>query len=125
MSKSTQKPGKPKPPYSGFPLWIHPSGRWCKKIRGRAFYFGKVADDPRGEAAIELWNRDCLFADVRHGAQRQGQRTPRRMPTIQPASFMSDAAGFSVARVDRRPYGSFRPVSSYLISVATIAVGVL
>jgi len=60
MSKSTtsRKAGKPKPPYPGFPLWIHPSGRWCKKVRGRAHYFGKVADDPKGEAALELWNRD-------------------------------------------------------------------
>jgi len=60
MPKSTtsQSAGKAKPPYPGFPLWIHPSGRWCKKVRGRAHYFGKVADDPKGETAVGLWNRD-------------------------------------------------------------------
>ena len=36
----------------GFPLWLHPSGRWCKKIRQRLHYFGK-GDDP--QAALNKW----------------------------------------------------------------------
>ena len=38
-----------------------------RKIKGRWHYFGKVADDPDGEAALEEWNRtkDDLFADRR------------------------------------------------------------
>jgi integrase len=49
---------------AGFPLWKHPSGRWCKKVRGRAHYFGKVASDPDGEKALEEWLRvkDDLLA---------------------------------------------------------------
>jgi len=41
-----------------------PSGRWCKKVKGRFHYFGKVADDPKGEAAIALWTeqKDDLLA---------------------------------------------------------------
>jgi integrase len=27
-----------------FPLWLHPRGFWCKKIRGKFFYFGKDKD---------------------------------------------------------------------------------
>jgi integrase len=27
-----------------FPLWLHPNGQWCKKIRGTARYFGKDRD---------------------------------------------------------------------------------
>lgn len=38
--KSTGKP------YAEFPLTRHPSGRWCKKIRGRSYYFGPI-DDPQ------------------------------------------------------------------------------
>src|SRR5580692_1116387 len=36
LSKTTAKP------YEGFPLTPHPSGRWCKKIRGKLHYFGKL-----------------------------------------------------------------------------------
>jgi len=54
-------PRKPK----GFPLSIHKgSGYWCKKVRGHVHYFGRVADDPKGEAALEEWLRvkDDLLA---------------------------------------------------------------
>ena len=46
---------KPRRKPTDFPLWKHPSGRWCKKVRGRAHYFGKVADDPHGHVALERW----------------------------------------------------------------------
>jgi len=57
MKKSTRKrrSSKSAKPHADFPLWKHPSGRWCKKVKGRAFYFGKVADDPDGKAALERW----------------------------------------------------------------------
>jgi hypothetical protein len=66
MSKPTRKSaggkvGKPRP---GFPLFLHASGNWAKKVKGRMCYFGKLADDPRGEAALDLWlaQRDDLLA---------------------------------------------------------------
>ncbi|MCX7429026.1 MAG: hypothetical protein NTW96_25795 [Planctomycetia bacterium] len=66
MPKSTtsKKSGKAKKPSPDFPLWPHPSGRWCKEVCGRAHYFGKVADDPKGEKALERWNeeKDDLLA---------------------------------------------------------------
>jgi integrase len=49
-------PQKPRP---DFPLNIHKgTGYWCKKIRGRVHYFGSVADDPKGVAALEEYLRD-------------------------------------------------------------------
>jgi hypothetical protein len=27
-----------------FPLWLHPTGQWAKKINGRYYYFGKDRD---------------------------------------------------------------------------------
>jgi len=55
--------GKAKP-HPDFPLFRHATGRWCKKIRGRFHYFGKVADDPDGQAALARWleEKDDLLA---------------------------------------------------------------
>ncbi|MCL4204833.1 MAG: integrase [Pirellulaceae bacterium] len=60
MAKST-RPKKPRP---DFPLFPHRTGRWCKKVRGSFVYFGKVADDPKGEKALEKWlkQKDDLLA---------------------------------------------------------------
>lgn len=33
-----------KKPYPEYPLTPHPTGRWCKKVRGRLWYFGAIAD---------------------------------------------------------------------------------
>jgi hypothetical protein len=55
-----------------FPLFKHQRGYWCKKVRQKLHYFGKVADDPLGEAALQLWltQTDDLLAG----------RTPRSTP---------------------------------------------
>jgi integrase len=56
-SRSTNKP-KFKKPYEGFPLTAHPSGRWCKKHRGKAYYFGKLDD---WEAALERYKNEWPY----------------------------------------------------------------
>ena len=60
MAKSSRRGTAPKPakPYPGFPLTPHPSGRWCKKIRGKLHYFGRL-DNP--SAALERFNREWPF----------------------------------------------------------------
>lgn len=48
-----------------FPLKVHKGrGYWCKKVLGKVHYFGKVADDPKGQAALEKWlaEKDDLLA---------------------------------------------------------------
>jgi integrase len=43
-----------------FPLWLHPSGQWCKKHRGRFVYFGTDKDEALKRYAAE-WD------DIREG----------------------------------------------------------
>jgi integrase len=47
-----------------YPLFPHQNGRWAKKVRGKQHYFGKISDDPKGEAALLKWldEKDDLLA---------------------------------------------------------------
>ena len=71
MSKSSKRSSQSKPakPHPDFPLfihdWRHPNrARWAKKIKGKLHYFGRVADDPKGQVALDLWlaQKDDLLA---------------------------------------------------------------
>lgn len=48
-------------PHKDFPLTAHPSGKWCKKVKGKIRYFGPVGDP---DAALALWleQKDDLLA---------------------------------------------------------------
>ena len=61
-----QKPAKPSP---SFPLTPHNNGQWCKKIRGKVYFFG-VWEDP--DAALQRY--------LRAAAELHAGRRPR--PTI-------------------------------------------
>ena len=73
MPKPTRKrvSGKPHP---DFPLFRHATGRWCKKVKGKFAYFGKVADDPDGQVALALWleQKDDLLAGRTPGVKFEG-----------------------------------------------------
>jgi hypothetical protein len=67
------KPAENKPagkPYKSFPLTPHRSGQFCKKIRGKIFYFGKV-DDP--DAALKRYHEHCR--DLHSGKATRVERT--------------------------------------------------
>jgi integrase len=58
------RPAQARKPNKTFPLFIHQRGYWAKKVRGKLHYFGRVADDPKGKAALEKWleQKDDLMA---------------------------------------------------------------
>ena len=70
-SSSAAKVQKPRP---DFPLFPHATGRWAKKVRGKLHYFGKTADDPKGEAALISWleQKDDLLAGRTPRVGREG-----------------------------------------------------
>ncbi len=45
-------------PYEGFPLTAHPTGRWCKKVRGRVLFFGRIGTTQDAQAALDKWNAE-------------------------------------------------------------------
>jgi integrase len=65
---------RPKKPRTDFPLFPHRNGRWAKKVRGKSRYFGKWSEDPKGEAALNLWldQKDDLLAGRVPRASRDG-----------------------------------------------------
>jgi hypothetical protein len=60
-SSRTRKPSKPTKPHPDYPLTAHPTGRWCKKVRGKLHYFGPWGD-PDGALAKWLTEKDDLLA---------------------------------------------------------------
>lgn len=52
-----KKPGKP---HVDFPLTAHSNGQWCKKIRGKLWYFG-TWDDPDGALQQYLDEKDDIL----------------------------------------------------------------
>lgn len=58
-----QRPDKPHP---DFPLFANLNGQWCKKVTKRPYYFGRWAEDPKGEAALKDWlaRKDGILAGL-------------------------------------------------------------
>jgi integrase len=84
-----------------YPLFPHPNGCWCKKVRGEQHYFGTVAADPKGKAALEEWLRvkDDLIAG----------REPRPKGDGMTVREMCDR--FLVAKAKQRDTGELTPLS--------------
>ena len=67
-------------PYKSFPLTPHKSGQFCKKIRGKIHYFGKI-DDP--DAALRRYyeHANGLHSGVISQVDRTGEVTVAELAT--------------------------------------------
>ena len=55
-NSSTPRPARKSRQPAEFPLGKHTArGYWCKKVRGKVHYFGKIADDPTGQKTLEMY----------------------------------------------------------------------
>jgi integrase len=64
-------------PYPEFPLTPHPTGRWCKRIRGKLFYFGSIKDG--WQAGLERYKAeidDLMAGRVPAARNKDGLRLP-------------------------------------------------
>lgn len=115
MPKSTTAAvrGKPSKPRPDFPLFPHASGRWAKKIRGRFAYFGKVADDPKGAAALDAWldQKDDLLAG-RTPRGRTGRLTVTDL-CDQFLTFKDDL--LQAGELAPRTFDGYKEVTDYLV----------
>lgn len=93
-----KKPPKVAKPYPDFPLTPHPRGQWCKKIRGKLFYFGPVSA-PDEALKKYLEERDDL----------QAGRTPKRRSG---KKTLADIVNLYLARCEERvSTGELSPLS--------------
>ncbi len=64
MSKNSTPSQSSRKAPKDFPLTRHPRGYWCKKVKGKLHYFGKIVGDENGQAALAKWleQKDELLA---------------------------------------------------------------
>lgn len=69
-----KKPAKPKKPHNS-PLTVHPSGTWCKRIKGRLYHFGRW-DRPNElghEVALEKYLKQAARLHAGKGLEPEAE----------------------------------------------------
>lgn len=99
---------KPNKPYPAFPLTAHPSGQWCKKIRGKVHYFGTDA-----YAALEKYNQEANFLHA-------GQEPPATATTVRDIlnPFILDR---QAGEIKRTTYDAYKAVCDKIAAVLGVA----
>jgi integrase len=106
------KPTKPQKPTPDFPLTPHPSGRWCKKIRGRLHYFGPWSD-PDGALA-----RYREQADALHAGRKPREQAPESaaVKDVMNAYLNAQAAKVSSGELKARTFADQKAICDLLVS---------
>lgn len=74
MTTNSKRAPLARKPHPDFPLFVHQSGRWAKKVRKKLEYFGSTRNDPNGVAALAEWLRvkDYLLAGRKRPIKAEG-----------------------------------------------------
>jgi len=101
-SKSRNKARKPQWPYPNIvTMTAHPSGYWCKKIKGKLYYFGPI-DQP--DVALARYQED--------GPDLHAGRVPRRRRRgqwIESTTVANAANAFMSVKTDQLDAGEISP----------------
>src|SRR5687767_4550282 len=72
------QPVRVEKPSADFPLFPHQTGRWARKVKGRTVYFGRTDRDPRGVAALALWEANRADLEAGRVSKVLLPKTPRK-----------------------------------------------
>jgi integrase len=108
---ATGKSAKPAKPYPEFPLTPHPAGYWCKKIRGKLYYFGPW-DDPDGALRAYLDQKDELHA----GRKPRPDTGAATVKDVANAFLNHKRALLDAGELSPRTWADYKAASDLLIS---------
>jgi integrase len=103
--------GKPAKPYPEYPLTAHPGGSWCKKIRGKVFYFGPWSD-PDGALKKYLEQKDALHA----GRVARPDPDALTVKGLANAFLTHKLALLDAGELSRRSWADYKEVAELLVS---------
>jgi integrase len=114
--KARGRPRKAKPPWP-FPdlvtMTAHPSGQWCKKIKGRLYYFGPLDE---AEAALMKYQqqRQALEGgNIPHGVQKRSGRADVKM--ICQTFILRTAAKVKAGETTARTLNRYKKITEAVI----------
>jgi integrase len=105
------KPARPSKPYPDFPLTAHPAGYWCKKIRGKLYYFGPWAD-PDAALAKYLEQKDALHAG-RKPREAAGGATVKEVCN---AFLIAKQARVDTGELSPRTWAGYKGACDFLVA---------
>jgi integrase len=112
QSTPTAARAKPQKPYPDFPLTAHPTGRWCKKIRGVIHYFGRW-EDPDG--ALANYNAQ---AEALHAGRKPRDERPDGATVKDVANAFLNARGAALnnGELSPRTWDDYKEVCDLTVS---------
>ena len=99
------------------PAAAHPSGRWCKKVRGKIIFFGKIVPDDAGQSAqtaLDKWldEKDDMLAG-RISRARRAESGPTLRELVN--KFLTAKAALRDAgKLSNHTWQDYHKVSEYL-----------